>query len=914
MSTMVGVDLPEAWHAQSVEVVSSALGVDTAIGLDPEEASARLAEVGHNCVDAPASRARWLLFLDQFHNVLVGLLIGGAVIAALIGDVKDSIAIVVVLVFNACLGYAQERRAEASLDELRELLASTSRVLRGGRVVEVPAEDLVPGDVVLLEAGDRVPADGRVVEAWSAQVDESSLTGESVPVGKAATARLDVACPLGDRLTATFMNTQVTRGRLVVVVVGTGMRSEIGRVAELVDDGSDEDTPLQHQLDRLGKRLAAISGSIVAVYLLLGLLRGIDAAEVLISSVALIVAAIPEGLPAVVTLTLAIGTNRLARRGAIVRRLASVETLGSTSLICSDKTGTLTVNRMTARQLVVGGRRFLVTGEGYDLAGGVEAAGGDRVDEGTMTLLDRCGVVAVSCNDSHLVSSADGAQAELVGDPMERALVVLSIKLGCDIDAVRRSRPRLAEVPFDPSRKHMATFHRSAEPDASVLECVKGAWEVLAARCVRIAESTGDRDLTAGDIVELDDVVEGMAADGLRVIAIAERRLPVGVVGTTAAPEPDELEPLVEELTLLGIVGLIDPPRPEVIDAISTCRRAGIRVRMVTGDHAATATAVAREVGIDGGTLTGAQLDAIDDDALPAALDGIGVVARVSPQHKVRVVRASRTRGDVVAMTGDGVNDAPALLAADIGIAMGTSGTEVAKEAAEMVLVDDDFTTITRAVEQGRGIYDNIIRFVRFQVGTNIGALTTFIAAQLLAMPTPFNPIQILWINLIMDGPPAMALGVEPVEPGAMGRPPRSPHEQILSRQRTVRVFATGSVMATGTLGVLAFLSGSVGEAVALSAAFTTFVMFQVANALNVRAEHDSIFTRASLRNTPMWVALLAVVVLQVLAVQSRIGERIFGTVALGAWQWCLCVLVASSVVWMEESIKLIRRGAPRIS
>jgi Ca2+-transporting ATPase len=907
----VGHVPPEGWHARSAGEVADRLDVDPAHGLEPAEAARRLADHGLNRLDEQATRPRWLLFLDQFRNVLVGLLVAGAVIAALIGDVKDAVAIAVVLVFNACLGYVQERRAEASLDALRELLALSTRVRRGGRVVEVPAEQLVPGDVVLLEAGDRVPADGRVVETWSAQVDESSLTGESVPVSKQAGAQLDPDCPLGDRVTVAFMNTQVTQGRVVMVVVDTGMSTEIGRVAELVAEGDDSSTPLQRQLDRLGKRLATISGSIVAVYFLLGLLRGIEPAEVMISSVALIVAAIPEGLPAVVTLTLAIGTNRLARRGAIVRKLASVETLGSTSLICSDKTGTLTVNQMTARAVICADERLQVTGEGYQTQGKVRSGSTAPSDDGAAPdVRRRLAAAAVLCNDSHVGVANDGT-SELVGDPTEGALVVLAVKLGLDVDTERAAAPRVLEVPFDSARKFMATFHGSDSDDV-LLVCVKGAWEALEPRCTRVAGVDGDRPLDAPERARLAELVDGLAADGLRVLALAERTTTDAGRDDTAPDDVDSLLPLVDELTLLGLVGLLDPPRPEAIDAIATCREAGIAVRMITGDHALTATAIGRELGIGGATLTGADLDRLDDDELPAALDGVGIVARVSPQHKVRVVRASRARGDVVAMTGDGVNDAPALVAADIGIAMGITGTEVAKDSAEMVLVDDNFATITGAVEQGRGIYDNIVRFVRFQVGTNIGALTTFITAQLLAMPTPFNPIQILWINLIMDGPPAMALGVEPADPGSMHRPPRPADEQILTRDRMLRVFGTGAVMAAGTLGVLAFLTPSAGEAVALSAAFTTFVMFQVANALNVRAEHDSIFRRASMRNRPMWIALVAVVVLQALAVQTSLGERIFGTTALTWGQWGLCVAVATTVIWLEETVKAVRRRGDR--
>jgi Ca2+-transporting ATPase len=905
-------------HAMTVASLLDALDVDAAVGLSPSEVEQRRAEVGENRLVEVAPRARWRAFLDQFRNVLVALLVVGAVIAAAIGDVKDAVAIAVVLLFNASLGYYQEQRAASSLAALRQLLILSVRVRREGRVIEVPAEALVPGDIVLLEAGQRVPADGRVLESWSAEIDESSLTGESAPVPKDADSVLAPDAALGDRSTAVFMNTQVTQGRLVLAVTDTGMATQIGQVADLLNASDDHgQTPLQRQLDQLGKRLAALSGAVVAAYFALGLLRGQNASDLVISSVALIVAAIPEGLPAVVTLTLAIGTHRLAQQGAIVKRLASVETLGSTSVICSDKTGTLTMNEMTVRLVAVGPDLLGVTGEGYGVDGVVESP--DRGDD--TSGLRRLAVAAVLCNDSHV---RDG---HLIGDPTEGALVVLAAKLGVDADTARRDSPRVAEVPFDSARKVMVTYHRRVDGDdggpaaGAITAVVKGAWEIVVPLCASVTDArgsgSGERPIEASDRERWGQQAAAMAAQGLRVLALAERPLDAGLVDRARVEGDDALIEATDALTLLGLVGMMDPARPEAADAVARCHRAGIKVTMVTGDHLDTARAIAAQLGITGEAYDGRSLDdmiaaGVDDEALGAVLARTGVVARVSPQHKVRVVRALRAHGAIVAMTGDGVNDAPALSAADIGIAMGNGGTEVAKESADMVLADDNFATIERAVEQGRGIYENIVKFVRFQVATNIGALTTFITAQLFGLPVPFNPIQILWINLIMDGPPAMGLGVDPVAPGVMDRPPRGRNEQILSPHRLRVVFITGLLMTAATLGVFLVVRHDAGEAHALTAAFTTFVLLQVANALIVRDEHHTIFQSASLRNAQLWLSLVGVVVLQALAVHTPIGHRVFSTVGLSPAHWALAVAAMLGLVAADELRKISERHQTR--
>jgi Ca2+-transporting ATPase len=863
-------------------------------GLTTAEAEARLRTHGPNRLTEAPGRPTWQVFVDQFRNLLVIVLIGAAVLAAVVGDLKDVVVITVVLLLNAILGFVQEHRADQSLAALRSMLTPTTRARRDGQTVELAVEDLVPGDVVLVEAGDRVPADGVLVAAHSLEVDESMLTGESVATHKELGGAVDGG-PVGERSGAVFMNTTVTRGRAEVEVTATGMATEVGAIAELLRSTTQEDTPLQIQLHDLGRRLALVAGLAVALFLTLELTRGEPLADTLISAVALAVAAIPEGLPAVVTVTLSVGTLALARRGAIVKRLASVETLGATSVICSDKTGTLTLNQMTAQALIVGDEHLAVSGSGYGTDGAI-----DRPTSPEAELAVHRALVAMAlCNDA---SVTDG---ELIGDPTEGALVTLAQKGGVDVDRDRARLPRVAEVPFDSARKFMATVHADGDPampPSGAVLYVKGALDVLLERS----------RVDAGERTRLLATLDQLADQGLRVLAVAGRELAPGEIPEPDT-DPDDLLDLVRDLDVLAVVGLLDPPRPEAADAIALCRRAGVNVKMITGDHARTAAAIAARLGIVGEVMTGADLDELDDEELSARVDGIGVVARVSPEHKVRMVRVLRGRGHVVAMTGDGVNDAPALKAADIGVAMGITGTEVSKEAADMVLTDDNFATIVGAVEQGRTIYTNILKFVRFQLSTNIGAVLTLLGAPLLGLPVPFTALQILWVNLIMDGPPAMALGIDPPGRSVMSESPRDPRGRILSTRRLTILTATGLVMAAGTLGVLAFsTSGDGTEAHALTLTFTTFVLFQVFNAFNARDDVATAFHRDSLRNRTLWIALAVVVALQAAAVHLEPVQRIFETTDFTAWDWVLSIAVASSVLWVEELRKAVVRRRRR--
>ena len=880
-----------SWHAMAIADVAEALGVDPASGLTAGDAEQRLGEAGPNRLADPPRRSTLALFLDQFRNLLVLILLAAAVLAGVVGDLKDTVVITVVLMFNAVLGFSQEHRAERSLAALRAMLVPTARVRRDSAVRNVPAETLVSGDVVLFEAGDLVPADGRLFAAHALEIDESTLTGESTAVAKSVEA-VSAGAGVADRRGTAFTNTTVTRGRGELLVHDTGPRTEVGKLAGLLAAAESGPTPLQRQLDALGRRLAVVAGVAVGLFTAVSLLRGERLEDLVLELVALAVAAIPEGLPAVVTVTLAAGTAQLAKRGAIVKRLASVETLGATSVICSDKTGTLTLNQMTARSLLARGRRFEVTGEGYEGGGLVRPT-----DGGTSADLEAALLPFVLCNDSAFVDR------RLVGDPTEGALVTLAQKAGMDVAGERALALRLAEVPFDPTTKFMATIH--AEGERRVVH-LKGALEALLPRCSSVATPAGVEPLDDAAVGDLHRQMEALAGEGMRVLAAATGEMASGtdLIG--------ELEPHLHRLTLVGLAGLADPPRPEAKDAIARCRRAGIKVVMITGDHAATASAIAEELDIQGEVLTGAELERLTDGELTERVEGLGVVARVAPEHKVRMVTALKALGHVVAMTGDGVNDAPALKTADIGVAMGITGTEVTKEAAAMVLTDDNFATIVQAVEGGRGIYANLVKFVRFQLSTNVGAILSMVLAPVLGLPVPFTALQLLWVNIIMDGPPAMALGLDPPARGTMDDPPRDPRVPILSGRRLFRVVLAGTVMTVGTLGMLAWQDSIGKEAHALAVAFTTFVLFQLFNALNVRSEEHSVFSAETLRNAKLWVALGLVLVLQVLAVHFGPVQSLFGTADLTLGDWALCTIVASSVLGVEELRKLINRRRPQ--
>ncbi|WP_341326058.1 HAD-IC family P-type ATPase [Methylotuvimicrobium sp. KM2] len=875
-----------SWHTLEVETVAAQFATDSITGLTTAEARHRLKLHGENCLTESPPRPLWLKFLDQFKSFLIVVLLLAALLAWFIGDLKDAIVILIVVAFNAGLGFYQEHRAEQTLASLKSMLAPRAKVRRDGQMQEIDAAELVPGDIVLLEAGDRVPADGRLVEAHSLEVQESALTGESQAVAKTY-EKLDLDdLPLAEQNNLLFMNTVVTRGRATMIITDTGMRTVMGGLAEMIAQAPDSPSPLQRQLDVLGKRLAVLAGGIVLIIFALTIQRGAPWTDAAMTAIALAVASVPEGLPAVVTVTLSIGMWRMARKRAILKKLASVETLGSTTVICTDKTGTLTLNQMTARSGWYAGQRFDVTGEGYRADGRIESSG----DRDWRPFL----LPMALCTES---SVRDG---ELIGDPTEGALFVLTQKSGIDPALEQERSPRIAEIPFDSAHKFMATFHRR---ENVVDMFIKGAPDVLLKHSRFCLGDNGKVPLDDPLLGTIKTEHDRLANSALRVLAVARRE----VAANEFDPKGD-LWRWTEAWEFLGLVGLMDPPRAEAAEAVTHCKTAGIQVKMITGDHKTTATAIANELGLTGDVVTGGELDRMSPNELSRRIDDIAVFARVSPQHKVAILRALKSGGHITAMTGDGVNDAPALKAADIGVAMGVTGTAVTREAATLVLTDDNFATIVHAVEEGRVIYDNIIKFVRFQLSTNIAAILTVLASTLLALPMPFTAIQLLWINIIMDGPPAMTLGIEPARSGLMQEPPRRPGAQILSGGRLLRLVAYGMTMMIGTLSVFTYSLEQGNPEYAVTMAFTTFVLYQFFNVFNARAERETAFNRNFFHNRKLWLALFVVVLLQVLVVHWPPAQKIFGTTALNTVDWLVAILVASSVLVLDETRKWITR------
>ena len=903
-------------HTSTPDDVARQFTTDIATGLSTASVNERLESYGPNRLAESARRSAILRFLDQFRDLLIAILLVAAIVSfAVSGELKTPIVVLIVVFANAIIGFVQENRAEASLEALKKMLTASSRVRRNGEVMSVATDQLVPGDVVLVEAGDRIPADGRLVLAANLEIDEAALTGESHPSEKSIDLVDRDDAPLGDRSCMTYMNTTVTRGRGEYIVTATGMGTEIGRIAGLLRETETEKTPLQKQLEGLAHSLAKLSGVIVVAVFVIGLFRDNSVSELLNLAVALAVATIPEGLPAVTAVTLAVGVSKMAKKNAIVKRLASVETLGCTSIICSDKTGTLTLNEMTARRLVVQNREYDVTGEGYSPVGTIEKISGD-----VPFTMDNALLGMALCNDA-VIRQEDG-EWRLVGDPTEGALVVLAAKGGLDVSDLRSRYPRVAEVPFDSATKVMATFHEvvGSSGERIVRMFVKGAPDVVLDRSTFALGSDGSAQPATELRTDLLAHNDRLADEGLRVLAVAQRDIDLDAWTefTDSGADPSIL---VSDLVLMALIGIVDPPRPEAKVAIAEARSAGITVKMITGDHAVTARAIGRELGLghDGHVIavTGNDLDRMSDDELDTRIDEISVFARVAPEHKIRLVAALQRKGRIVAMTGDGVNDAPALKKADMGVAMGITGTEVTKEAATMVLTDDNFATIVGAVKRGRTIYDNIVKFVRFQLSTTLGFAMLFLAASIfdIAHGKPFAAIAILWVNIIMDGPPAMALGLDQGDSDIMKRAPRPVTEKILTPQRWGAVIYSSLIMAVGTLAVLVWAPGPEAEAgvatVAGTMAFNTFVLFQFFNILNARSDRNSVFRRQTFTNPQLWIALAAVIVLQVGVTHVGFMQDLFDTTSISGVQWLVSLAVASSVLWLEELRKIAVRRRP---
>jgi len=929
---------PNRSYRQPIDIVLAALGTNVQRGLTSSEAQSRLEEYGRNELVAEKPLPGWRRFLAQFQDVLVILLLVATAISAGLWAYErdetlpyEAIAICAVVLLNATMGYIQESRAEAAVAALRAMSAADATVIRDGERQDIPATQIVPGDIIVIEEGDTIPADARVVESTALQAAEAALTGESLPVAK-ETQEIAEDVPLGDRHNMVFSGTAATYGHGTAVVTATGMRTEMGRIAGLLKETHDEATPLQRELDRTGKLLGivvvAIAIVMIATIIVVEDVRGLSAIfDVLILGVALAVAAVPEGLPAVVTTVLAIGVQRMARRHAIIRHLAAVETLGSASVIASDKTGTLTRNEMTVRVVATASGRVGLEGSGYSPEGRVLREDGGAVDGALAVELERALAVADRANNARVLER-DGRWT-VEGDPTEGALLVAARKCGLRSDVLDQRLPRVGEVPFSSERKLMTTLHRDLEQEAHGIVFTKGAPDVLLARCSFEMIAHDRRPLTAERRAEILQVNDELAGEALRTLGVAYLRVAADVFERYVA-EPDK--GVEQDLVFAGLIGMIDPPRAEAKEAVARAKGAGIRPLMITGDHPRTAAVIAQELGIspDGRVITGAAFEALPESERARTAAEVSVYARVSPEHKLLIVDTLRRSGAVVAMTGDGVNDAPALKRADIGIAMGITGTDVSKEAADMVLADDNFASIVAAVEEGRAIFANIRKFLRYLLSSNIGEVLTMFFGVLLAkeiglyaegdtLVLPLLATQILWINLVTDGLPALALGVDPADEGRMRRRPRPAAEGVLTPEMWRGIVMVGVTMAVGTLFTLdAALPGGLVEGsgdlrYAQTMAFTTLMLFQMFNVLNARSDSRSAFAHL-LTNPWLWGALGVSLALQAVVVYVPALQRAFGTASLSARDWAFCVGIASSVLWVREIGKLWGRYPGRTS
>ncbi|MHB9107688.1 MAG: cation-translocating P-type ATPase [Armatimonadota bacterium] len=880
------------WHTITASDVIAHLG-STVHGLTDAEAERRLAVYGPNALQAAQRISPWTILLEQFKNILIIILLIGTVLSAFLGHGTEAIAIAVIVLFAVALGFIQEYRAERAIQALQQMAAPTATAIRNEDTVTVPARELVPGDVILLHAGDIVPADGRLIDAINLQIEEAALTGESVPVEKDTAPRLNADIPIGDRRNMAYSGTTVTYGRGRAIVTATGTATEFGRIAQLLQTVESGKTPLQENLDRVGRALAYAALVLVVIIIALGLFRGQPFLEMLIFGIALAVAVVPEALPAVVTISLAIGVQRMVRRNALVRRLPAVETLGSTSVICTDKTGTLTKDEMTVSTIFVAGQIWEVTGAGYEPHGEFRHQGAPAEPSAAVTALLTGAVLA---SDAYITRSEEDDRWHLHGDPTEGALVAVAGKAGLHKEDLDNQHPRVAEIPFTSESKRMTTLH---EFPKGAVAYAKGAPEVIVAACSRVVTEEGVVELDAARREAVLAATRAMANEALRVLAIAMK------------PDAD-LESAEVEMTLLGLVGMMDPPRPEARSAIRKSEEAGIKVVMITGDHQVTAEAIARDLGLlkAGRIVTGADVEAMSDADLTREVEGIDVYARVSPEHKLRVVSALQERGHIAAMTGDGVNDAPALKKADIGIAMGITGTDVTKEAAAMTLTDDNFASIVAAVEEGRGIFDNIKKYLMYLLSSNIGEIGLLTAASLAGLPLPLTAVQILYVNLATDGLPALALAVDPPAPNLMQRPPRDPRTGIFSRPVVTLMVVAGlwSTLVNVSLFLWALRTDE-GLVHAMTLTFVSLVLIQFFKAYNFRSDRESIL-RAPFANKWLNIAILWELILLVLIVYLPVLQDPFGTATLPLTDWLIVIAAALTISPVLELTKwMLRRG-----
>lgn len=906
-----------AWHTRPSDALATDLLTNVKGGLSDQEAGQRLQQEGPNELPEAPPPSPLKLFLSQFTSVIVWVLIGAAVISGLLEDWLDAVAILAIVLLNGVLGFYQEFRAERSLAALKRMSVATARVMRDGVLHVIPAREVVAGDIILLEAGDRIPADARLVYATNFHTQEASLTGESTPVEKNAETIDRSEVPLADRTNMVFMGTVAVSGKARAVVTGTGLRTELGHIAAMIQKAAEAErteTPLQRRLEQFGYTLLWLALAVVSVVFVLGYLRGEPVVTMFLTSVSLAVAAVPEGLPAVVTITLALGVTRMVQRHALIRKLPAVETLGSATVICTDKTGTLTKNEMTVTRLFVGDTVFDVTGEGYEPVGEIREGLGVRGEGFSEAISSEPGASLLSAGLGELLSAAvlcngatmkqDNGTWQVIGDPTEGALLVVAAKAGLRVEQLETTHRFLGEVPFDPERKMMTIVRRTSDGPVAY---VKGAPDVLLGRCThRLAVDGSIEPLLDAARAAVLEANERFAHQALRVLGLAQRRL---------AREPDRYHSseLEQQLVFLGLAAMKDPLRPEAKVAVRACHDAGIRTVMITGDHKDTAAAIAEELGLSEGAghaMTGMELNRLSDDELTKQVDQFSVYARVSAEHKLRIVKAWQSSGAIVAMTGDGVNDAPAVKAADIGVAMGITGTDVTKEASDMVVTDDNFASITAAVEEGRAVFDNIRKAVHFLLSCNVSEVLVMLFATLLGMPLPLMPIQILWMNLVTDGFPALALAVDPKAPDLMKRKPRKPEARLLDGGRLAAIGVEGLMLSAIALGAFAYSLYGLHQDVeqARTVAFTVLVIVQLVHAFNCRSERWSLFQVGVATNRPLLLAVILSFGIQAAVLTVPVVAPIFKVAPLPIEDWVLMGATGILPFVIMETIKGWRR------
>ena len=889
------------WWQESIEQVVTSLDGNLSFGLTTPEAAARSAKYGANRLEEKKGPSPLSIFVGQFRDFIVLVLIGAALVSGFLQEWVDAIAIVAIVILNAFLGFIQEYRAERALGALKKLSSPTAKVIRDGHGQVISSHDLVPGDIIELEAGDNAPADSRI--GWLTSnfaVQEASLTGESTPVAKTVLALSENETPLADRANMVYMGTSVSSGKAKAIVVETGMQTELGKIAGMVQDIEREATPLQKKLEQFGKWIVYLCFALVGAVFLLELARGGKAIDTFLTAVSLAVAAIPEGLPAVVTIALALGVKRMVARHALIRKLPSVETLGCATVICSDKTGTLTRNEMMVQTVFAGGLLFKVTGVGYEPKG--EFLLNDQpIDPGGYPDLAQALLCGVLCNGAQLVKT--GETYRIHGDPTEAAILSCAGKFNLWKDPQEETFAFVQEIPFDSERKKMTIVRKDKN---GITAFVKGAPDVLLNDCTRMQQKGAAVFLTAQDREKILSVNEELTCDGMRVLAVGYRVL-------DRIPDKYEAALIENDLTFVGLLAMSDPPREEVKNVMGKCTQAGIKTIMITGDHKNTAVAIAKRLGFfkdDSLASMGEELDRTTDEQLQDKVKRICVYARVSPEHKLRIVRALRRQGEIVAMTGDGVNDAPALKEADIGVAMGITGTDVTKEVADMVITDDNFVSIVAAIEEGRGIYDNIKKFVHYLLSCNAGEILVMFVSSLLGLPVPLLPIQILWINLVTDGLPALALGVDPVDPNIMRQPPRPTNEGVITKGRAFLMLFQGAFIALCSLLAFSFVLFVEKEGIgrARTAAFIVLACSQLFHAFNCRSMTESLFKIGILTNKKLILATVVSFLVQMLAVYVPLLQKVFKTEPLGGFDWLLVIAISSLPLWAMEIVKKLNQ------